>query len=153
MNNKIPILILIAVCGLISACKSGGSNLTEVFSDMEKAIKNGDENLFKKQWHGEGYDKNLVGKSGLEGIRVFQQGSRKKWFPKPDFSKKISEGRVEIVPTEIWSWEKEKSVDEVFFAIVQTDSGLKILGGGEDLSQVIELAKRHNKGAPLPAPK
>lgn len=153
MKIKTFLPILVVICGLIFACKSGVSDISEVFAGMEKGIKNGDEVLFKNQWHSEGYDKNLVGKSGLEGVRVYEQGNRKKWFPKPDFSKKISEGKVEIVPTEIWSWEKEKSVDEVFFAIVQTDSGWKILGGGEDLNSVKELAKRHNAGEPLAASK
>ncbi|MEZ0230764.1 MAG: hypothetical protein ACAI25_19245, partial [Planctomycetota bacterium] len=84
------------------------------FENMEKAIREGDEKLFKAQWHAEGYEKNLVGGSGVAGAGVFKQGSRKKWYPKPDHAaaKEISEGVV-IVPCEIWSWEKEKSVDKV----------------------------------------
>lgn len=90
------------------------------FEKMEKAVREADEKLFKAQWHAEGYEKNLVGGSGVSGAGVFKQGSRKKWYPKPDLAaaKAISDD-VLIVPCEIWSWEKEKSVDKVDMLLVR----------------------------------
>lgn len=142
-------LLAIACGGLIG--ESGGGDMNGIFADMENAIKNENENLFKKHWHSEGYSENLVGGSGLSGERVFEQGSRKKWFPKADLGKTEKVGKVTIVPAEIYAWERDKKVDEVYFAIAEDNGGLKILGGGEDLDEVKDLADRFNEGKSLSA--
>lgn len=125
--------------------------MQKVFADMENAIKNSNESEFKQHWLAEGYSKNLVGRSGLEGSRLFAQGSRKKWFLKPDYSKTVRQGKVDIYRCDVYSWEKDKSVDEVFLAVSADD--LKVLGGGEDFEEVKKLAERFNAGAPLEASK
>lgn len=140
-------VLLTMACGGLGG--NTGGNISEIFADLENGIKNEDESLFKKHWHSEGYSENLVGGSGLAGNRVYEQGSRKIWFPKPDLSKTEKIGKVEIVPTEIYNWEKEKRVDEIYFAIAEDSNGLKILGGGEDLDEVKSLAKRFNEGKSL----
>ncbi len=115
-----------------------GSSMNEIFTDLENAIKNEDESLFKKHWDSEGYSTDLVGE-GLTGERFYQQGSRKKWFPKPNLDEKEVIGKVEIVPTKLYSWEKDKNVDEIYFAIAAG----KILGGGENLEKVRALADKY----------
>lgn len=142
--------LMTAACGNLSG-ESGGADMNEIFADMEKGIREKDEDLFKKHWHTNGYSKNLVGNSGLSGERVFEQGSRKKWFLKPDLSKTEKIEKVTIVPTEIYAWEREKKVDEVYLAIAENDGSLKVLGGGENLDEVKDLAERFNKGKSLSA--
>jgi hypothetical protein len=153
MNTKILTAIFCSICLLSTACgilggSSGGGDMNSIFADMENGIRNDDESLFKKNWSADTYDKNVVGRSGLEGSQIFKQGSRKKWFPKPDFSNRIKVGSIEIIPAEIWSWEKERKVDEVYFAIKMGSSPV-ILGGGEDLEEVKKLAERADQGKSL----
>jgi len=129
------------------------------FDAMEKAIREGDDKLFKAQWHADGHAKNLVGGSGLTGESVYKQGARKKWFPKPDLSKaeSLGDGAAIIVPCEIWGWEKEKSLDKVDILLVKVDvkveektkSVFVVLGGGEKAEQVKALANRWLKKEPL----
>lgn len=143
--------LLAMACGGLSG-ESKGADMNEIFADMEKGIREKDESLFKKHWHAEGYTENLVGGSGLAGERVFEQGSRKKWFLKPDLGKTEKVGKVTIVPAEVYAWERDKKVDEVHLAIIEEDDGsLKILGGGEDLDEVKNLAERFNEGKSLSA--
>ena len=111
---------------------------------MENGIKSEDENLFKKHWNAEGYTNDLVGE-GLSGENFYKQGSRKKWFPKPDFGKKETIGKVEIIKTKLYAWEKDRDVDEIYFAIADG----KVLGGGENPEKVKSLAERFNKGESL----
>ena len=89
---------------------NNSNDLETIFSDAEKAFRNDNEELFKQHWTSEGYNDSLVPNSGLSGSRLFQQGAGKGWFPQPNFSKNISQGKVMIVQTELWSWKKEKSV-------------------------------------------
>jgi hypothetical protein len=129
--------------------------LAAPFEAMEKAIKDKDEAGFKATWRPEGFDKNLVGGSGLPGKAVFEQGGRKKWFPKPDLDKAkiLEDGAAVIVPCEIWAWEKGRAVDKVDFLIVREKDGYRALGGGEKRDQVDALASRFLKKAPLEPPK
>ena len=130
---------------------------------MEKGIREGDEKLFKEQFHAEGYAKNLAGGSGLAGENVYKQGTRKKWFLKPDLAKAqvLGDGAAVIVPCEVWAWEKEKSVDQIELLLVKAEvkDGEKtktvyvVLGGGEKRAQVEALANRFLKKEPLEPPK
>lgn len=161
------LLIFVLACGLLDrASKTGentkekseetvdensnkkGADLDSVFADMEKGLKDGDEDLFKKHWDSRAYKENFVGGSGLPGEEVFRQGTGKKWFPKPDLTQTEKVGSVVIVPAQIWSWEQEKSLDKVYFA-VQTKDKPVILGGGERMEEVRKLAERADKGEPL----
>jgi hypothetical protein len=130
-------------------------SLAAVFDAMEKSIRDKDEAAFKARWHAEAYEKNLVGGSGIPGKGVFGQGSRKKWFPKPDLTKAkvLEDGAAVILPCEIWSWEKEKAVDKVDFLLVKDKDGYLVLGGGEKREQVDALASRFLKKEPLDPPK
>lgn len=125
-----------------------------LFENMKKGIEGKDEALFKAQWHAEGYAKNLVGASGLEGADVFSQGSRKKWYLKPDLAKAVAlgEGAASIVPCDVWAWEKAKAVDQVHILAVKTEPGWRVLGGGEKAEEVRALAERWLKKEPLPPP-
>ena len=124
-----------------------------LFQNMQKAIEGKDEALFKAQWHAEGFEKNLVGGSGLAGTEVFSQGSRKKWYLKPDLAKAVAVAETaSIVPCEVWAWEKEKAVDKVHILAVKVDQAWVVLGGGEKPDQVRALADRWLKKEPLPPP-
>lgn len=118
--------------------------LAAPFEAMEKAIRDKEEAPFKARWHGQGFEKNLVGGSGLSGKEVFGQGSRKKWFLKPDLSKAkvLGDGAAVIVPCEVWAWEKEKAVDKVDLLLVQVKDAYVVLGGGEKRAEVENLAAR-----------
>lgn len=132
------IIFHIAGCG---NADSGGGDMNSLFVDLENGLKNEDVDLFKKLWHAEGYISDLVGE-GLSGEKFYKQGSRKKWFPKPLMDKKETVGKVEIVRSQLYAWEKDKVVDEIFFAVADG----KILGGGENPEKVKALAERFNKG-------
>lgn len=124
-----------------------------LFDNMKKAIETKDEALFKAQWHAEGFEKNLVGGSGLAGSAVFGQGSRKKWYLKADPKKAVAVGETaSIVPCDVWAWEKEKAVDQVHILAVKEKDAWLVLGGGEKLDQVRALAERWLKKEPLPPP-
>jgi hypothetical protein len=150
--------VVLVLCAASSFADEQEAAKKAPFENMEKAIRGADEKLFKAQWHADGYEKNLVGGSGIAGAGVFKQGSRKKWYPKPDHAaaKAISEGAV-IVPCEIWSWEKEKSVDKVDMLLVRVENDEKkkvwvVLGGGEKRAEVEALAARWEKKEPLAPP-
>lgn len=140
-------IILTGGCSMSST--AGSNDINGVFDRMEQALRNKDENAFKAEWHPEGYGKNLVGGSGLSGSSVFRQGSREGWYMKADFSKLSKMEDVSIVPCGIWSWEKNKSMDEVTAAVVGHGGKLVVLGAGEDIEQVRALAKRFLSKAPL----
>ena len=122
-----------------------------LFDAQEKALRAGDEAACKALWHAEGWAKNLVGGSGIPGSDVFAQGSRKKWFPKPDFTRTapVGQGGALLVDCEIWAWEKEKAVDRVVFLAVKGEKGWVLLGGGEKRAEVEALAGRWQKKQPL----
>ncbi len=128
---------------------TGSDDVKGVFDRMEQAIRNKDENAFKAEWHPQGYGTNLVGGSGLSGSSLFKQGSYDGWYMKADFSKMSKMEDVSIVPCGIWSWEKNKSMDEVTAAVVSRDGKPVLLGAGEDSEQVRALAKRFLSNASL----
>jgi hypothetical protein len=145
--------LLIALLGVAVMQESDARQkaLAAPFETMEKAIRDKDADAFKARWHAFGYEKNLVGGSGLAGKEVFDQGSRKKWFLKADLSKAkvLGEGAAVIVPCEVWAWEKGKAVDKVDLLLVQDKDAYVVLGGGEKREQVEALATRWLKKEPL----
>ena len=126
-----------------------------LFEELEKGIRENDPALFKSRWHAEGFEKNLCGGSGLAGKEVFAQGTRKKWFLKPDLAnaRPAAEGAVVIVTCQVWAWEKGKAVDKVELVLIQEKDGYLVLGGGEKRDDVDALVSRWIKKEPLEAPK
>src|SRR5438045_7444498 len=120
------------------------ARLQTLFGAMEAGLRGGDEAAFKACWTAEGYAANLVGGSGLEGREVFDQGSRKKWFLKPELAQVavLAQGAALIVPCQVWAWEKGKAVDKVDLLLVKEKDGYLVHGGGEKREQVEALAKR-----------
>ena len=150
--------IVLAMVGFLAAPAQDDAKqkpLQAVFDDLEKAIKENDQAAFKARWHAEGFEKNLCGGSGLAGKEVFAQGTRKKWFPKPDLenARVAAEGAVVIVACQIWAWEKGKAVDKVELVLVKDKDGIVVLGGGEKRADVDGLVSRWIKKEPLEAPK
>jgi len=129
--------------------------LTAAFDAMEKGLREKDEAPFKACWRADAYERNFVGGSGLTGKAVFGQGSRKKWFLKPELkdARVLEEGAAIIVPCQIWAWEKEKAVDKVDLLLIKEKDGYLVLGGGEKREQVDALAARFLKKEPLEPPK
>ncbi len=125
--------------------------LSAAFEAMEKGIRDKDEAAFKARWTPDGYEKNYVGKSGLAGKEVYGQGTRKKWFLKPDLgqARMQGEGAAVIVPCQIWAWEKERAVDKVEMLLIKDKDGYLVVGGGEKREQVEALASRFLKKEPL----
>jgi hypothetical protein len=121
------------------------------FDAIEKALRAADEALFKAQWYPEGYDKNLIGGSGNTGASMYRQGSRKKWFPRPDLAQAtvLGNGEAAIVTCEIWSWEGNKAVDRVDMLVIKVKGAYLVLGGGEKRAQVDALASRWLNKQPL----
>jgi len=118
--------------------------LQAAFDDLEKGLRKNDEARFKGRWYADGYAKNLCGGSGLGGKEVFGQGSRKKWFLKPDFAKAtfVEDGAVAVVVCEAFAWEKGTAVDKVSMAIVKDKDAYIVLGGGEKRADVDGLISR-----------
>lgn len=147
----IPILALAitALCRCTAVSGSSEDQVKQIFDRMEAALGNSDEPSFQDVWHSEGYANNLVGDSGMDGSRVFSQGSRKGWFLKPDFTKMEKQDSVYIVPCDIWSREKSKSVDFVYTLVVKQNDEWRVLGAGEDQAEVSALADRFLAGASL----
>lgn len=148
MKSKSCLGVFVSICLLAAACgvsdHGGATGVDKVFAEMENGLRNADEASFRKHWHSEGYENDLVGE-GLSGSNLYRQGSRKKWFPNPDRNGKQTVGKVLIVPAKLYAWEKERDVDEIYFAI----AGGKVLGGGEELENVKKLAERFNNGESL----
>ena len=128
--------------------------MKQIFADMEKALKAGDEDAFKKRWVPLAYEKNLVGSSGLSGKSTFEQGSRKGWFLKPDMQTLggVSRGEPWIVRCDIWSWKKNKAVDAVWVVFATHRKVSKLIGSGENKKQVEDLARRWLHSKPLEPP-
>jgi hypothetical protein len=124
-----------------------------VFDAIDKALAESDEAAFLALWHPAGYGTNLVGGSGMAGGRFFAQGSRKKWYLKPELPKatKFSDD-VRVFPCDIWSREKNRSVDHVHAVIVRREGRWVIVGAGEKREQVDALANRVVQGKELTAP-
>ena len=129
-------------------------DVPKLFEALEKGIRAKDEAAFKGSWLLHGYEKNLVGGSGLEGREVFAQATRKRWVLKPDVQRTqvIDGGTALIVPCQVWAWEKEKAVDKVDLLLVQVHRDYLVLGGGEKRGQVEALASRFLKQEPLDPP-
>lgn len=155
MSIKLVLTSIGLICFISAACGYvGGGGLTgmnKLFADLENGIRKTDEELFKKHWTPEGYNQSLVGKSGMQGSRVYEQGSQKKWFLKPDYAKTVKQGNVEIFQCEVYAWEQSKKVDEIYLAVAVSKNEPRVLGGGEDLSEVKALADRFNAEQPLAA--
>ncbi|NNE68643.1 MAG: hypothetical protein HKN33_18915 [Pyrinomonadaceae bacterium] len=130
------LLILSLMC-CFAACNGSGGGVEGIFDDMQKALKNGDEDLFKQHWTENGYRNALVKKSGMSGSELFQEGSGEGWYPRPDLSKNRHVGETLIVQAKIWSIEKNRSVDEVYFLLVKENGTWKVAGGGEDIEEVL----------------
>jgi hypothetical protein len=127
--------------------------IAALFESMEKGIRESDKAAFKAPWREDAYENNFIGRSGLAGKEVFGQGTRKKWFLKPDLTRALTlgDGAVVLVPCDVWAWEKEKAVDKVDMLLVKEKDAWKILGGGEKRVQVEALAHRWLKKEPLDA--
>lgn len=130
------------------------AGMGRMFTSLEKGIREAKEALFKKSWYPESYTKNLVGGSGLAGEQVYRQGTRKQWFLKPDLKQLKTTGRGSpfLVPCDIWSWKQNKAVDHIWAALIWHGRAWVILGAGEKLAQVEELARRYQEKKPLAPP-
>lgn len=156
---------LVMLCGVVAVAAIGflaapaqddpkPKALKGLFDDLEKGIKEKDEAVFKARWHAEGYEKNFCGGSGLSGKDVFGQGSRKKWFLKPDLARAafVEDGAVAVVSCEVWAWEKSKAVDKVALVLIKDKESYLVLGGGERKADVDGLVSRWIKKEPLEVP-
>lgn len=127
------------------------------FDAIKKALATKNKALFSKQWHPKGLAENLVGKSGLSGERAYEQGSRKGWYLKPDFSQLRSipdrRGAPWIVPCDIWSVKKARAVDKVYAIFADEEKTPVLLGAGERLSEVEALGQRYVEKKDLSPPK
>ncbi len=83
------------------------------------------------------------------------QGSREKWFLKPDFSKAefVEEGDAVVVFCEVYTWEMGKAVDQVSMVLLKDKEAYIVLGGGEKRPDVDGLVPRWINKEPLEATK
>lgn len=152
----VALLCLLATPQPAQASQPCISCLKKPLKAMEKALREKNEKLFAKQWLPLGYQKNLVGGSGLAGRKVYRQGSRKGWFLKPNWKQLTSVDRAPpwIVPCDVWSWKKKRAVDKVWLVFGWQGKRSIVLGGGEKIEQVRALGLRWREKKPLaPAPK
>ena len=127
--------------------------LAPVFATAEKGIRDLDENVFKSVFHPEGYQKNLVGGSGLAGFKTFRQGTRKGWYLKPRWNEALATGGdTALVPCDVFHWADAKVVDRVDAAVVKHQGKWLVLGGGEKRPEVLALIERWKAREPLAPP-
>ncbi len=148
--RPIAVIAVLVLAAPAFATDPDTAGMKRLFAQLEKGLREANEPLFKSGWHAEGYANNLVGGSGLAGYKVYKQGTRKKWYLKPDFSKMQTTGRGApfLVSCDVWSWEKGKAVDHVWAALIW-DKQWVILGAGEKLPEVEALARRWQEKKPL----
>ncbi len=161
MNRPLSFILSIAVLGMVGTAQPAAASdpdtagMERIFTAMKAALKAKKEAPFKAVWHAEGYQKNLVGGSGIAGRNVFAQGSRKGWYIKPDMKSLRSipgqMGAPWLIKCDIWSVKKKKAVDQIW-ALLIYKKGWLMLGGGEKRAQVEALGKRYMSKKPL-APK
>lgn len=159
--TRSTVLLIAAAAWLLeppaaSASDPDTAGMQRAFDAMERALKAGEEAPFKAQWDPRGYDENLVGGSGLAGRAVFRQGTRKRWYLKPELAKLRSvprhHGAPWIVPCEVWSRPKQRAVDAIFTLVIWNNKSWQILGGGERLEEVEALGQRYVAKKPLAPP-
>lgn len=115
---------------------------------MATALKQKDETLFAAQWREDGYGRNLVGGSGVSGQELFNEGSRKGWFLKPDpAALRDAHGDSALIPCQVCAFATNRVVDEVYTAVVRQDDQWMALGVGEAREQVEALLVRYAAGA------
>ena len=123
---------------------------------QQQALLAKDRVVFKALWHAEGYQKNLVGPSGLSGESVFDQATRKGWYPRVVPAKLQQDGRngLYILAVEIYSPREKRVLGTGWLLPVYLDTEKRwvILGGGEKLDEVIALARRWQAKQPLTPP-
>ena len=157
---KGPYYAAIVLFGFVQVSAAAPSGPREqaaaIFSAIKTALEKKKEDAFRHHWDPSGYKDNLVGGSGLSGQAVFQQGSRKGWFLKPELNSLRAiyrnPGSPMIVRCDIWSRAKRKKVDRVFAVLVQTrekHARRVLLGAGEKEKEVLALAHRWVKGNKL----
>jgi hypothetical protein len=103
--------LLVLVALLVLATPGARANqpdvagMTKPVTELQKAIQDKNRAAFKALWHADGYAKNLVGQSGLSGEQVFDQATRKGWFPRPVPARLHQDGRggPYVMPIEIYS--------------------------------------------------
>lgn len=154
LRTGLTVCLLFASLTWVWAKKSMDIRIHSTFSRMKIALQTKNQELFTKQWHPIGYQTNLVGGSGVPGRGVYSQGSRKRWYLRPNFEKQISlTNRVVIVPCDIWSWQKKRPVDRVHAVVVRQKARWLVLGAGERSKEVVALANRYIHNKPLPPQK
>jgi hypothetical protein len=130
---------------------AAGPNAKQIASSFEQlrvSLEKKDKTLFLKYWHPRGFKKNLVGSSGLPGVGVFKQGSRKGWYLKPKMSTLKARGtHGAIVFCAIWSTRRKRAVDGVHAYVVWHNKRWVVLAAGESKKQVEALIKREQAGA------
>lgn len=153
-------MAVIVGCGAFFAGEQSASAdtskaLQEVFARAKKALETKNEALFKAQWHPTGYQKNLVGRSGIPGRAVFGQGARKGWYLRPDPKALVaaSKSKQPIIPCLIWSTRRKRPVDKVYALLVRYKKRWVILGAGEKRKQVEALASKSTSFVPPTAAK
>lgn len=146
--NKV--FIVIVALAFVTCTSLRAQEQLQVFKNMELALMKSNEGLFKAQWHSEGYQKNLVGRSGIPGSDIYRQGSREKWYLKPGKSTEKYKDS-DIVTCEVWAWEKEKSLDFVYAAALKINKRWLIIGVGENLDEVKAMVDKFS-GLDIPNP-
>jgi hypothetical protein len=157
LSGAVVASVLVLLAAVASGSDPDVAGMVRPIEAMEKAIKARDQAQFKAQWVPAGYEANLVGGSGLPGREVYGQATGEGWFLKADVARLHQDGRdgAYLVPCLIWSWEKGRAVDEVWVLPIWDEATKRwlVLGAGEELDEVVALARRYLSKQPLaPAP-
>jgi hypothetical protein len=152
--------LLVLVALLVLATPGARANqpdvagMTKPVTELQKAIQDKNRAAFKALWHADGYAKNLVGQSGLSGEQVFDQATRKGWFPRPVPARLHQDGRggPYVMPIEIYSPSEQRVLGKGWVLPVWLEAGKRwvILGGGEKLEEVVALGRRWQAKQALP---
>ena len=152
----ITLCVTLGLAGSASATDPDTAGIERVFTALHKTHLDKNQPGAKVLWHPKAWTANLVGGSGLTGKAAYAQGSRERWWLKPDMPKLTNldrAGQSWLVPCLVWSERKNRAVDKVVAVVVFHKDRWVLLGAGESREQVEALAKRWDAGGTLDAPK
>lgn len=138
-------LFLLSTHTPVWAQKTRVFSLQKTFKELKVALQKKQIKRFKKYWYSKGFEKNIVGPSGLSGTSVYRQGSRKVWHLKPVLRgiRWIKKEKIAILPCLIWSSRRKRAVDKIQVALIRMKTHWLVLGGGESFKEVKQLAKKY----------
>ncbi len=146
MKKMVWVVFFMLLAFLLPADQPDISGMLRPFQWLEAALKTDNEALFRTHWQPAGYMENLLGTEEFSGHDIFIQWKANGWYFKPDSSKLQQDGRggPYILYCDIWSWDQNASVGEVWAlpVYVQEKKIWTILAVSSDYQAIVYLSRQ-----------